>query len=279
MTLLLQVSDAHFGTERVHVVAALEVLVRAQRPDVLLLSGDITQRATRAQFAAARAFVERLAVPVVLAIPGNHDIPLFNLVARLLWPYARYAQAFGRELEPQFENDAVLVLALNTTRRWRHVDGELSDAQIERVARRIEQARAAQWRIVVVHQPVAVTRPEDTHNLLHGREAAVRRWSAVGADMVLGGHIHLPFVLPLHERWAGLPRPIWAVQAGTAVSRRVRAEAANSVNLIRIARPAGGAATQAPPARQAQVERWDHVAASGAFECVSVHRLPADDER
>jgi len=277
MTLLLQVSDAHFGTERADVVAALETLVRAQRPDVLLLSGDITQRATRAQFGAARAFVERLGVPVVLAIPGNHDIPLFNLAARLLWPYARYAQAFGRELEPQFENDAVLVLALNTTRRWRHVDGELSAAQIERVARRIEQAQPAQWRIVVVHQPVAVTRPEDTHNLLHGHEAAVRRWSSAGADMVLGGHIHLPFVLPLHERWAGLPRPMWAVQAGTAVSRRVRAEAANSVNLIRIARPAGGAATRTVPARQAQVERWDHVVASGAFERAAVHRLPVDD--
>ena len=112
MTLLLQVSDAHFGTERADVVAALEVLVRAQRPDVLVLSGDITQRATRAQFRVARAFIERLGVPVVLAIPGNHDIPLFNLAARLLWPYARYAQAFGRELEPQFETDTVLVLSL-----------------------------------------------------------------------------------------------------------------------------------------------------------------------
>ena len=107
----------------------------------------------------------------------------------------------------------------------------------------------------------------------------MRRWSAAGVDLVLGGHIHLPFVLPLHERWPGLPRPLWAVQAGTAVSRRVRAEAANSVNLIRIARTAGGAATPPILARQAQVERWDHVAASGAFECVSVHRLPADDER
>ena len=94
----------------------------------------------------------------------------------------------------------MLVLALNTTRRWRHVDGELSAAQIERVARRCERAPAAQWRIVVVHQPVAVTRPQDAHNLLHGRDAAVRRWSAAGVDLVLGGHIHLPFVLPLQDR-------------------------------------------------------------------------------
>ena len=275
MTLLMHVSDPHFGAERVPVVAALEALVREQRPDVMLLSGDITQRATRAQFAAARRFVDRLALPALVAIPGNHDIPLFNLAARLLWPYARYAQAFGPDLEPQFENPQVLVLALNTTRRWRHVDGELSAAQIERVARRCEQAPAAQWRIVVVHQPVAVPRPQEVHNLLHGREAAVRRWSAAGVDLVLGGHIHLPFVLPLHEQLTGLPRRLGAVQAGTAVSKRVRAEAGNSVNLIRIdagagtTGPAGAAA-----APQLQVERWDHSPTAQRFECVTVHRLP-----
>ena len=274
MTLLLHVSDTHFGTERAPVVAALEGLVREQRPDVLLLSGDITQRATRAQFAAARRFVDRLALPALVAIPGNHDIPLFNLAARLLWPYARYAQVFGPDLEPEFENPEVLVLALNTTRRWRHVDGELSAAQIERVAQRCEQAPATQWRIVVVHQPVAVSRPQDVHNLLHGREAAVRRWSAAGVDLVLGGHIHLPFVLPLHEQWAGLPRRLWAVQAGTAVSERVRPEAGNSVNLIRIDAVAGTVGPSgAVEARPLQVERWDHVPAARRFECVSVRRL------
>ncbi len=281
MTLLLHVSDPHFGTERAPVVAALEDLVRAQRPDAMLLSGDITQRATHAQFAAARRFVDRMALPALVAIPGNHDIPLFNLAARLLWPYKRYAQAFGHDLEPQFENPQVMVLALNTTRRWRHVDGELSPAQIERVARRCEQAPAAQWRIVVVHQPVAVSRPQDVHNLLHGRDAAVRRWSAAGVDLVLGGHIHLPFVLPLHEQWIGLPRRMWAVQAGTAVSKRVRAEAGNSVNLIRIdAGPGPGPVEPAvaAAARPLQIERWDHVLTTQCFECVSVHRLPQRHE-
>jgi 3',5'-cyclic AMP phosphodiesterase CpdA len=262
MTLLLQVSDPHFGTERPAVVAALEELVRAERPDVLLLSGDITQRATRAQFAAAGAFVERLQVPRVLAIPGNHDIPLFNLPARLFWPYARIRRAFGDELEPEFENEQLLVLALNTTRRWRHVDGELSEAQIERVAQRVAKSPAAQVRLVVVHQPVAVTRPEDVHNLLHGAEPALRRWAEVGVDAVLGGHIHLPFVLQLQTQMPALPRPIWAVQAGTAISHRLRAEADNSVNLIRVG-----------SARRLQVERWDFQPATQRFDCVAVHDL------
>lgn len=267
MTLLLQVSDPHFGTEQSPVVHALERLAHALRPDVLLLSGDITQRARRSQFRRARAFVERLRVPAVVAIPGNHDIPLFNLAARLFWPYANHRRAFGRDLEPEFGDDDVLVLAVNTTRWYRHVDGEVSAAQIERVAQRLVQARPALWRIVVVHQPVAVTRATDQHNVLHGHEAAVRRWAAAGADLVVGGHIHLPFVLPLHNHWTGLQRALWVVQAGTAVSSRVRAAVGNSVNVLRV--------TAMP--RHGVVERWDHIAASERFECVAVHALSSTD--
>ena len=282
MTVLLQVSDPHFGTERAEVVEALERFAHALRPDALLLSGDITQRATRAQFAAARAFVTRLRVPSVLAIPGNHDIPLFNLAARLIAPYGRYRHAFGDDLEPTLETADVCVLALNTTRRYRHEDGAVSAAQIEKIAQRFEAAAPAQWRIVVVHQPVAVTREADRTNLLHGRETALRRWAAAGADLVVGGHIHLPFVLPLRERWPGLARPMWAVQAGTAVSNRVRADAGNSVNVIRIGAAAGDAAwacaadsaKRAP--RRCTVEHWDHNAAMQRFERVAVHRLEGD---
>ena len=274
MTVLLQVSDPHFGTERADVVAALERFAQAQRPDVLLLSGDITQRATAAQFALARAFVERLRVPTVLAIPGNHDISLFNPVRRLFAPYRRFARAFGKVLEPEFESADVLVLALNTTRRYRHADGTVSKAQIERVARRLEAAAPAQWRVVVVHQPIAVTRPADDHNLLHGHARAVRHWAAAGADLVVGGHIHLPFVLPLRARWPDLARPMWAVQAGTAVSTRVRADVGNSVNVIRIAAPG-----EPDAQRHCSVERWDHATATQAFERVAAHRLERADER
>ncbi len=276
MTVMLQVSDPHFGTERVEVVDALQRFARELRPDLLLLSGDITQRATRPQFAAARAFVDRLEVPAMVVIPGNHDIALFDLVSRLLRPYARYAEAFGSELEPRFENDEVLVLGVNTTRRYRHADGEVSAAQIDRVAHALATAQPRQWRVVVVHQPVAVTRDSDRHNLLHGRDAAVRRWADAGVDLIVGGHIHLPYVVPLRERWPELSRPVWAVQAGTAVSRRVRVDAGNSVNVIRVAghpqlrhADAAGTAGQAP----CVVERWDHNITTQRFERGALHPL------
>lgn len=227
MSRLLQISDTHFGTEQAPVLDALVALTHQHRPDLVVLSGDITQRARPAQFQAARAFTDRLGVPV-LAVPGNHDIPLFNLWARVRHPYARYIAAFGADLEPAFQSPDLLVIGVNTTRAWRHKQGEVCAQQVERVARLLEGADAAQLRVVVVHQPVAVTRAQDLPNLLRGHAAALTRWSVAGADLVMGGHIHLPYVKAL----AGTSRPLWAVQAGTAVSARVRQGAPNSVNLL-----------------------------------------------
>lgn len=275
MSVLLQVSDPHFGTERPEVVAALERLCARLRPDLLLVSGDITQRARRHQFDRARAFVDRLAVPATLVIPGNHDIPLFNLPARLLAPYRSYRRVFGHELQPRHEDADMLVIGVNTTRWWRHADGQVSAAQVRAVARQLQASRdrrPAQWRMVVVHQPVAVTRPQDRHDLLHGHAAALRAWAAAGADIVLGGHIHLPYVLAVHRQMAGLAQPIWAVQAGTAVSHRVRAEAGNSVNVVRADASAGPV-----HARRCSVERWDHDPAGGEFVPVDLHHLDAGD--
>lgn len=114
---LLMVEDPRRIAE---IAAALERLASELRPDVVLLSGGITQRATRTQFAAVRAFIDQLGMPARVAIPGNHDIPLFDLVARSLRPYARYAAAFGDDLEPRFVNGDVLVPGVNTTRSYRH---------------------------------------------------------------------------------------------------------------------------------------------------------------
>jgi 3',5'-cyclic AMP phosphodiesterase CpdA len=252
MSVLLQISDPHFGTEQAAVVEALATLSRQQQPDLLVLSGDITQRARPAQFQAARALTDRLGAPL-LAIPGNHDIPLFDLWTRLRRPYAHYSAAFGGELEPVHCSSELMVVCVNTTRSWRHKHGEVSARQVGRVARLLESAEVAQLRVVVVHQPVAVTRAEDLPNLLRGHAAALQRWAAAGADVVLGGHIHLPYVKALE----GLARPMWAVQAGTAVSSRVRETAPNSVNLLR------WGADSTPGC--CQIEQWDYSAEDRAF--------------
>ncbi len=265
MTTLLQVSDAHFGTERAPVVRALLQLAREQAPTVVVLSGDITQRARPGQFSAARAFADQLKPAAVLAIPGNHDIPLFNVLARALRPYANYSRAFGADLEPVFEAADLLVLGVNTTRPRRHKDGELSREQIDRVATRLRSAAASQLRVIVVHQPVLAIRASDEDNLLGGHRHAVPVWAAAGGDIIMGGHIHLPYVRSLRTTFAELPRDIWTVQAGTAVSSRIREGIPNSVNLVRCP------GTSSP--RRCTVERWDYAAASERFERHTVESL------
>ncbi len=256
MTRVLHLSDTHFGTEQAPVVEAVVALARELMPNVVVLSGDITQRARKGQFAGARAFLSRLALPT-LVIPGNHDIPLFNVAARMFDPYGGYRRAVGMDLEPVFSNERVLAIGVNTTRPSRHKNGEVSREQIDRVCAQLRQARPHQLRIVVVHQPVRAIVESDTQNLLIGREAAVPAWIEAGMDIVLGGHIHLPYVAPLQM---GSGRRAWAVQAGTAVSHRVRGSIPNSLNVIEHHVVDGHVGCV--------VQRWDYDRHDNAFAAV-----------
>lgn len=264
---LLHLSDPHFGTEEPAVVAAVQRLAQEQRPDAVILSGDITQRARSEQFAAARAFCDTLGVPQLLALPGNHDIPLYNVAARLFAPYAGYMQAFGRELEPELQLPGVVVVGVNTTRPRRHIDGEISRAQIDRVARRVQGLPRETLRVVVTHQPACVMRPEDEKDRLHGGEAAAEAWTRAGVDLVLGGHIHLPYIEDVKAVDGEGDRTLYCVQAGTACSRRVRHGTPNSLNIIRWEPPVDG------DARMCRVERWDYDLADDRFELTHPYEL------
>lgn len=257
---LLQISDMHFGTEQEPVMHALREMALAQKPDVLVVSGDITQRARATQFKEARAFCDSLQVPRMLALPGNHDIPLFNLASRVFRPYAGYLRWFGPALEIAVNLPWLLMVGVKTTRRWRHKNGEVSDAQIADVSRQLREANADQLRVVVVHQPVHVLRQADEHDRLRNSQPALRAWAQAGADIVMGGHIHLPYVCELTAQAGGLARRLWCVQAGTAVSSRIRDEAPNSVNLIHYQDPHRPGVCQ--------VERWDFDRARNRFTAV-----------
>lgn len=237
MSVVVQISDTHFGTERPDVVRALHDAIGQLMPDLVILSGDVTQRARRAQFDAARRFIDGYARPT-LVVPGNHDVPLFNLPARIFNPFGEYRRVFGRDLQPMHEQDDLLVIGVNTVRARRHKNGEVSDRQIEQVCKHLRHARETQLRIVVTHQPVHVIREKDISNLLINHEKAIDAWGDAGADLVLGGHIHLPYVRHLKDG-------MWSVQAGTALSTRIREGISNSFHVIH------------HKARSAQVQQWD----------------------
>ena len=261
---LLHISDTHFGTEVPEVVAALQQLVLQLRPMAVLLSGDITQRATRAQFRAARRFIEQLDVPRVLLLPGNHDIPLFDLLGRSLAPYRRYREELAQgPLEGVHDLPGLRLIRVKSTRRRRHIDGELSGRQISRVARALRESPEDALRIVVTHQPLWVDRASDAHNVCHGADGALAAWREAGADLLLAGHIHWPFACRVEGQ-----RPLWAINAGTALSSRVRDGVPQSCNLL--------SWDPAQPRYGAQLQRWDYHGPARGFVAVAHTRLHVD---
>lgn len=268
MSSILHLSDTHFGTERSEVVEALLRLATRLQPDLAIVSGDITQRARQKEFAAAASFFEHLSMPKLI-LPGNHDIPFFNLLARVLTPYRPYTQALGRDLSPVLRTPDMLVIGVNTTRPWRQKDGAVSATQVEQVSQQLQAATSRQLRIVVTHQPIHVIRKRDESNRLHGHTQAIEAWSKAGADLILGGHIHLPYVQNLREAYPALTRSTWVVQAGTALSTRIRFKTSNSVNLIRYKTRSA--------TRGCEVERWDFDDASGEFVSAACTTLELDN--
>ncbi len=259
---MIQLSDLHFGTERPEVVAALIEQIHRLQPDLLLLSGDITQRARRTQFRACERFLAQLPPVPQLAVPGNHDLPLFNLWQRLVAPYAHYRRTFGDELAPCYQAGGVLVVGVNTTRPGKHIDGSFSADRVVAVSRRLE-ASDARVKIVMGHHPVDAVLEVDEKNIAAGAEAAVRAWSRAGMQLYLAGHIHYPFCARLDRRYPGVPAGCWTLQAGTAVSRRVRDHKANSFNLI----------DWRPGPQELQLERWDFTPAIPGFLCAEQVQL------
>lgn len=251
---IAHLSDPHFGTVLPTVRGALLRELLAQPPDLILVTGDITQRARRIQFVEARDFLRALPPVPRLCLPGNHDLPLFDLFTRSLRPYQRYRRHISAELEPVFSDERIAVLCIDATSPLRHKDGALTDEQIERTAARL--ARHTQpFRLVATHQPLAALDARDQANVAHGARRALDRWIASGADLFLGGHIHLPYCLEV--RTTDRRDSSLLAQAGTCLSRRVRDGIPNSYNLITLQQQAGE--------RRMQIERRDYDAGSGRF--------------
>lgn len=213
MTRIIHLSDPHFGTVPPDLPGALAATLATLAPDAVILSGDLTQRARPAQFAAARRFVESCPRPL-LAIPGNHDIPLFNLPLRLLAPWRNWTRHLCLPLEGEITTPRALIAGINTANPHVWKDGLIRPAQLERLAALFARA-GDRRRIVALHHPPEP--PNGEAPSLSGADRAVAAFARMGVDMVLSGHLHFTHIAPL----TAAPT-ILSVQAGTCLSSRTR---------------------------------------------------------
>ncbi|TFI57747.1 metallophosphoesterase [Sphingomonas parva] len=251
MSTIAHLSDVHFGRHDPEIVAAVEAFLFERRPDLVVVSGDFTQRARVEQYRLAAAWLERLeqAGLPTLAVPGNHDVPLYDVFRRFARPLHRYKRYIDDDLCPFVEADDVAVLGLNTARSLTIKDGSINRAQMAIIRDRFARVGEGKTKILVTHHPLfAMPIGEEgaLSKVVKRDSDALAAAADAGVDVLLAGHFHRTYAQSAREmvETAG---PALVIQAGTATSTRVRGDELQSFNMIALA----------PASVELQVQRWD----------------------
>ena len=230
MRVLAHLSDLHFGRVDEALLAPIAATLAHLRPHLVVVSGDLTQRARRKQFVAARAFLDRLPHPQIV-VPGNHDVPLFDVVTRFVRPLARYRSLISDDVEPRYVDEEIAVVGVNTARSLTIEGGRINGVQVQRIRALLCNVAPGVLRIVVTHHPFDAPAGHDPRKIVGRAAMGIEALASCGIDVCLAGHLHVASPNVIAERPVLAGRRMLLVQAGTATSTRERGEA-NSFNVI-----------------------------------------------
>lgn len=255
MRTLVHLSDLHFDHIDEALIAPLTAVIGNAKPDLVVVSGDLTQRARTGQFEAARLFLDGLPKPQIV-VPGNHDIPLHNVVSRFFRPLEKYRRYITNDLAPFHVDDEIAVLGINTARSLTIKNGRINAAQMEHIRERLCALDDSVTRIIVTHHPFDLPRGFGDRDLVGRASIAMKIFAGCRIDFFLAGHLHASHAGSMSERYKIVDYGAIAVQAGTTTSTRGRGES-NSFNILRIG-----------PGR-VTIERMSWMPSISTFDCVS----------
>lgn len=240
MITILHISDLHFGPPYFRRVGdALRTVAHTLVPDVIVASGDFTQRAKEEQFIEARAYLDSLPPVPIVVVPGNHDVPLYRVFERIFEPYRWYQRHIHEELDHVVRIDGAVFVALNSTAPLRAItNGRIGSGQLEFARNALADVPAGTLKVVVAHHHFAPAPDYEGGQVMPRAKRAIDVFTDLEVDMILGGHLHRGYIGNSLDLYPGTDRVhgITIVQSGTSTSRRgrVREREKNSFNVIRV---------------------------------------------